>query len=122
MGGVMNSSVFFVKQDLKFVDVLDTVTLTSNTPHAAAAAPLVVKGAKSMFKMVPTATDGGGEPGDDGAVAVLGTFGDGSPAAFKRPVGRGAAFYAGFLPGLSYYEPAIPVRPVDRSSVDGPSS
>lgn len=49
---------------------------------------------------------------------MLGKFEDGSTACFKRTVGRGFAYYAGFLPGLSYYEPAIPVRPVDRSSVD----
>ena len=32
--------------------------------------------------------------------------------------GKGSAYYAGFLPGLSYFAPAIPLRPVDRSSVD----
>ena len=33
-------------------------------------------------------------------------------AQVRRAVGDGAATYAGFLPGLSYYEGAIPLRPV----------
>jgi hypothetical protein len=37
---------------------------------------------------------------------VLAVFGsDKSAAAVKRPVGKGFAFYAAFLPGLSYYDP-----------------
>jgi len=33
-------------------------------------------------------------------------------------VGKGFAYYMGFMPSLSYFDPAIPLRPVDRSSVD----
>jgi hypothetical protein len=33
-------------------------------------------------------------------------------------VGKGTAIYAGFLPGLSYFGPAIPKEPVDRGSTD----
>jgi hypothetical protein len=32
--------------------------------------------------------------------------------------GSGRTIYCGFLPGLSYYKPAIPMRPVDRGSTD----
>lgn len=45
-------------------------------------------------------------------------FGDGSPATTVREVGNGLAMYCSFLPGLSYFKPAIPRRPVDRGSTD----
>jgi hypothetical protein len=43
-------------------------------------------------------------------------FADGSPAAMTRQVGQGHVTYCGFLPGLSYFHPALPKRPVDRGS------
>lgn len=49
---------------------------------------------------------------------TLGTFSDGKPAITKSSVGKGQAYYMGFMPGLSYFDPAIPLRPVDRASVD----
>ena len=50
---------------------------------------------------------------------VQGTFTDaGSPAVTVRKVGQGTATYTGFLPGLSYFKPAMPLRPVDRGSTD----
>ena len=39
-------------------------------------------------------------------------------AVVHRKAGRGAATYCGMLPGLSYYQPAIPRRPVDRGATD----
>lgn len=68
---------------------------------------LVVKGVKSIFKptaeltnQLAAAANGGG------GATVLGTFGsDKTPAAIKRAVGKGFAYYTAFLPGLSYYEP-----------------
>jgi hypothetical protein len=33
-------------------------------------------------------------------------------------VGEGRACYCGFLPGLAYFAPAIPRRPLDRGSTD----
>ena len=97
-GDAWNSTVFFVKQDLNFVQPLDTVTVGSDK--------LVVKGLKSMFAVT------------DSAATIVGKFKDGSAAVVERVEGRGRTTYAGFLPGLSYYEGAIPTRPVDRSSVD----
>jgi hypothetical protein len=35
-----------------------------------------------------------------------------------RTVGEGTATYAAFLPGLSYFKPAIPPRPVERGTTD----
>jgi len=49
---------------------------------------------------------------------VHGTFNDGSPAITVNAVGQGAATYCAFLPGLSYFHGAIPLRPVDRGSTD----
>lgn len=49
---------------------------------------------------------------------VLARFEDESPAVTKREVGKGKAIYAAFLPGLSYFKPAIPKRVVDRGATD----
>ena len=46
---------------------------------------------------------------------TLATFSDGKPAMVHSVVGKGSAYYAGFLPGLAYFAPAIPLRPVDRA-------
>jgi hypothetical protein len=40
------------------------------------------------------------------------------PAVVTRPVAKGETTYCAFLPGLSYFKPAIPLRPVDRGSTD----
>ncbi|HND55848.1 MAG TPA: hypothetical protein PLV92_25705, partial [Pirellulaceae bacterium] len=40
------------------------------------------------------------------------------PAIVTKKTGQGATWYCGFLPGLSYYKPAIPMRPVDRGSTE----
>jgi hypothetical protein len=53
-----------------------------------------------------------------GDADVLATFEDGSRAAVTRPVGKGSTYFCGFLPGLTYFKPAIPPRPVDRGSTD----
>ena len=112
-----NETVWYVKQDLQFVKQLDTVTLTAAAAPSdvlESAKPLVAKGVKSIFKVSDEVTT----QLSSGAAVVLAKFADGSPAAIKRTVGKGAAFYAGFMPGLAYYDPAIPKRPVDRASVD----
>jgi len=36
----------------------------------------------------------------------------------RRSVGTGTAIYCGFLPGLSYFKPATPLRPPDRGTTD----
>ena len=41
-----------------------------------------------------------------------------SRQAFRRAVGKGMVYVAGFMPGISYFDRAIPLRPVDRGSLD----
>ena len=99
----VNGTCDTIKQDLRFVDVLDTVSVLNG-----AKSQLVVKGAKSIFSLVKPLAP----------VNLLATFSDGSPAAIRTPTGHGSALFYGFLPGLSYFETAIPLRPVDRGSTD----
>lgn len=103
------SRVVFTKQDLPFAQVFDHVK--SPAPATDAASPatndtttMPVVGVRARFQT-------------NGAVAQS-TFSDGSPAVAQNKVGRGVATYCGFLPGLSYYHPAIPKRPVDRGATD----
>ena len=93
--------VKFIKQDLPFAEPVDVVTW--NAPSLDAVAMPVI-GARSRFRV-------------NGAEAV-GTFNDGSPAITLKQTGRGIAIYCGFLPGLAYFKPAIPMRPVDRGTTD----
>lgn len=49
---------------------------------------------------------------------TVGKFADGSPAIIMRQYGKGKIVYCAFLPGLSYFRTAIPLKPVDRGSTD----
>lgn len=49
---------------------------------------------------------------------VQSKFSDGSPAIVTKTTGKGKTIYCAFLPSLSYYKPAIPLRPVDRGASD----
>jgi hypothetical protein len=106
--GVQEKSLEHAKEDitrekehLPFATPLDTVTLKTNaTPVRWPAL-----GAASRIIAAKDAV-------------VTATFKDGSPAATQRRAGKGRAYYCGFLPGLSYFAPAIPRRPVDRGSTD----
>ena len=49
---------------------------------------------------------------------VQAKFTDGSPAVTLNKVGKGSAMYVGFLPGLTYFWPAMPLRPMDRGATD----
>jgi hypothetical protein len=96
----------WIKQDLPFAKPLDAVTLklAGDAEMVKTPQPMPVFGARSRFTV----------QGAD----ILRTFSDGSPAVTSRKVGNGIATYAGFLPGLSYFKRAIPLRPVDRGSTD----
>jgi hypothetical protein len=95
-----DAAVRYIKQDLPFAAAIDKVTMNlTNRP-----AELPVFAVRSRVRLT------GAEP--------LGKFQDGSAAVTVRKVGQGRAIYCAFLPALSYYKPAIPLRPVDRSSAD----
>src|SRR5262249_26502643 len=109
------------KEHLPFARPLDTLALktpgsgakrrvTPERPDAAEEGPprkMPVFGAKSRV----TASQ-------DKDTSVMGTFADGSPAIVARKVGKGATTYYALLPGLLYFKPASPLRPVDRGATD----
>lgn len=97
--------VRFEKQDLPFAAVVDTVRWAG--PAGEARIPVI--GIRARIELADNASH---------RPTVTGTFSDGSPAVTQRQVGNGSATYCGFLPGLSYFKPAIPLRPVDRGATD----
>ena len=90
----------WIKQDLPFAPPVATVRWTGDERTG----DLPVFGARSRIKST-------------GAMTVF-RFTDGSPAVTRHSVGRGTVDYCAFLPALSYYRPAIPMRPVDRGATD----
>ena len=108
--GVDNGNrIDFIKQDLAFAEVLDTVTVSFTGPDGNhELGNLTVVGEKTVL--------GRPHPAD---ATVLATFdSDGSTAAYSRAVGQGKAVFFAFYPGLSYFLPAIPKKPVSRGSTD----
>jgi hypothetical protein len=91
----------YIKQDIAFIEPIDTVTWK----RESSSLPIPVLCVRSRFKFTPDAEQ-------------LATYSDGSPAVTRRVAGEGQAIYCGFLPALSYYKPAIPKRPVDRTSAE----
>jgi hypothetical protein len=79
----------FEKQDLPFAKDL------SGGPVVGIRSQIKLKGAESLNKFL-----------------------DGMPARAGRKVGKGLAMYFSYLPGLSYFQPAFPKRPMDRGSAD----
>ncbi|HEX7376161.1 MAG TPA: hypothetical protein VF278_03565, partial [Pirellulales bacterium] len=94
-------SVAFEKQDLPWVEPLAQAQWSPGA-DAQTTRRFPVFSARSRFRSV------GSQP--------LGAFSDGSPAVVSKASGRGKSFYCGFLPGLSYFRPALPRRPADRNS------
>ena len=89
--------VHFIKQDLNFVKALDEVTLGETE--------FPVFGIVSKIQPAAGAT-------------VEGVFSDKSVAVVTNAAGKGHTTYCAFLPSLSFFKPAIPLQPVDRSSSD----
>jgi len=88
--------VGFIKQDLNFVQPVETVNGQDGTVFP-------VYGAISRVKA-------------NAGVGITGKFNDGSPALTVRQVGKGGIIACAFLPGLSYFKPAIPRKPLDRGT------
>ena len=95
-----DAQIIWLKQDLPFAQQIATVRL----PHSEKTVERPVIGVRSRIKLT-----------DARATA---TFTDGAPAMTLRKVGSGSTRYCAFLPGLTYYHPAIPRRPVDRGATD----
>jgi hypothetical protein len=89
----------YIKQDLAFVERIQEVTWDDRQVS------IPVIAVRNRF--TPAA-----------GTRTLATFALNSPAVVERKVGKGQAIYCGFLPALSYYKPAIPKRPVDRTSAE----
>jgi hypothetical protein len=98
-----DAMIGFIKQDLPFAKPLGQATWKPADAEAASAMP--VFGAISKVKTAKDAT-------------VEGSFTDGSPAVTTRKAGKGQATYCAFLPSLSYFKPAIPLKPLDRGSTE----
>ncbi len=88
--------VLLEKQDIPFARPVDLVSLgAAKVPALGAVARIV-------------ATD----------AEVHATFEDRSPAVTVRAAGKGRAVTCAFLPGLSYFRPGLPRRPVDRGHAE----
>jgi hypothetical protein len=104
--GPGTQEISYIKQDLAYARVLDTVTV-----HGGSGSPMLVVGEKAILKLRDGSTGG---PTN----TVLAEFGDGSPALFSRPHGQGKVFVAAFPVGLAYFRPSMPKRPVARGNTD----
>ncbi len=93
--------VRFEKQDLPFAKQMETVTW--GIGHTGGLS-LPVFCAVSRIKAT--------------SAKVLGTFKDKSPALTVKEFGQGTAIQMSFLPGLTYFRPAFPLRPMDRGATD----
>ena len=89
-----SSYVGMVKQELPFAAPVDEILGESgNTPVYGVRSRVKAAGAKVQLK-----------------------FKSGAPALTLNSQGRGMAYYAAFLPGLTYFAPGTPKVPVDRGS------
>lgn len=95
-----DAKVGFLKEDLPFKNPVASLTWKQGDRNHS----LVALGVRSRVTL-------------KGAEAT-GTFADGAPAAAVRQVGKGETIYCAFLPSLSYFKPAIPMKPLDRGSTD----
>lgn len=95
-------ALVFEKQDLQFLSPVDAVTASLAPMRKEAQMPVISVRSRIQLK----------------GAQVKGTFADGSPAItfYQKPGFSGAAYYTAFLPGLTYFKPAIPLRPWDRGS------
>lgn len=103
--------ITWIKQDIPFAKDVDMVATSAAKPDATGtAAPLAFESPLGVYGAVSRVKNNGGQ--------VLATFANGTPAVMTKKTGQGTTWYCGFLPGLSYYKSAIPLRPVDRGSTE----
>jgi hypothetical protein len=88
----------FEKQDLPFARPLGKTKLVNGSKE------IEVFGVRSVIKLK-----------DANSLAV---FPDHSPAVSARIADKGEAYYFTYLPGLAYFKPAMPMKPVDRGATD----
>ncbi|HMF17175.1 MAG TPA: hypothetical protein VKE98_08210, partial [Gemmataceae bacterium] len=99
----------FEKQDLPFAKPITTVAIPyrndAGAPRTKALLPVL--GVRSNFVAQEKKY-------------LLHSFPDGTHAILlnKKGKGWGWTFYCGFLPGLSYFQQAMPLRPMDRGTKD----
>ena len=123
-----NATVYYVKEQLPWAETLDTVTPTAD---GVVGGKLGVFGEKEIVRLhdasdknKSAAADMGSDDDDatvstpPGAWIVLATFDGGSPAELRIKAPRAGGNVTLFLyhPGLSYFKPATPRRPVDRNA------
>jgi len=114
------AQVIWIKQDLPFVKPIQTVKVMLPVGGAVAGVPpsgdaesadaATPKDTLPVFCVRSRIRATSGE--------TVGSFSDGSAAIVSHQSGKGRTLYCAFLPGLSYYKPAIPLRPVDRGATD----
>lgn len=106
-----NATIYYVKEQLPWAEQLDSV---SPTLHGVPGGKLGVFGEKSTcsidqnkgFAPVATVYE---------KATVLATFEDGSAAEVRVSSKAGNITLFNYHPGLSYFHPATPRRPVDRA-------
>lgn len=98
-GLTSGGQVAYIKQDLPFARPLAEVTLAGES------------GKFPVFGVISNVSAAGD-------AETAGSFANGAPALVRRKVGNGETLYCAFLPGLSYFHPAVPRAPVDRGSTD----
>ena len=96
------AQVEMIKQDLPFVTAIDTASWQIAGEGKAAALPVIGVRSRVTAK----------------TAKVVAKLADGTPAITERAHGSGKIIYCAFLPGLTYYQPATPKRPVDRGTVN----
>ena len=96
------AQVDMIKQDLPFVTAIDTASWQQPGQEKAAALPVIGVRSRVTAK----------------TAKVTARLADGTPAVTEQINGTGKVIYCAFLPGLTYYHPATPKRPVDRGTVN----